>query len=77
MPDLAQQLADLSRRVAEIEQFIRHTNEVVEQGLLGDLVLEATVLAPMPPMPSHVRPEELAEIIRTVLREELGQARPH
>ena len=73
-PNLAQQLADLSRRVEEIEEFLRRTNEVVEQGLLGDLVLEATVMAPMPP---HLRPEEMAEIIRTVLREELDRVSPH
>lgn len=64
-PQLAQQLADLSRRVDEIEAFLRRTEEVVEQGLLGDLILEG------------LRPEELAEIIRTVLREELGRAIPH
>ncbi len=64
-PQLAQQLADLSRRVEAIEAFLRRTEEVVEQGLLGDLILEG------------LRPEELAEIIRTVLREELGRAIPH
>jgi hypothetical protein len=68
------QLADLARRVEEIEAFLRHTEEIIQQGLLGDLVLEATVLAPLPP---HLRPEVLAEIIRTVLREELGQLSQH
>jgi hypothetical protein len=69
-----QQLADLARRVEEIEALLRHTEEILQQGLLGDLVLNATVLAPLPP---HLRPEVLAEIIRTVLREELGQLNQH
>jgi hypothetical protein len=60
--------------VEEIEAFLRRTNEIVEQGLLGDLVLEATVLSSAPP---GIGPEELTEIIRTVLREELGQVIPH
>jgi hypothetical protein len=64
-PQLAQQLSDLSRRVDEIEEFLRRTNEVVEQGLLGDLILEG------------LRPEDLADIIRTVFREELGRVIPH
>lgn len=73
-PHLEQQLADLTRRVEEMETFLRHTGEIVQQGLLGDLVLEATVLAPLPP---HLQPEVLSEIIRTVLREELGQVIQH
>ena len=71
---LEQQLADLTRRVEEMETFIQQTGEIVQQGLLGDLVLEATVLAP-PPTP--LRAEVLEEIIRTVLREELGQVLSH
>jgi hypothetical protein len=73
-PDLEQELASLIRRVEEIEAFLRRTSEIVEQGLLGGLVLEATVLSSAPP---GIGPDELTEIIRTVLREELGQVIPH
>ncbi|HEX3127003.1 MAG TPA: hypothetical protein VH394_06710 [Thermoanaerobaculia bacterium] len=67
---LEQQLADLTRRVEEMEAFLQRTDEIVQQGLLGDLVLEATVMSPIP---AHLQPEGLAEMIRTVLREELEQ----
>jgi hypothetical protein len=68
------ELEDLLRRVEEIEAFLRRTNEIVEQGLLGDLILETTILTPAPPI---FRPEELEEMIRTVLREELGRIVSH